>query len=101
MGRFLPLFVYFNPFLKKISIIQIEKSLDDGVLGIRTQGYTMVGAMAAKHIIINYLIFRIKSCCITMWASNYDLTHRKDVRFNFEDPLRRCCSASDSFLKKH
>ena len=30
-----PLFVYFRPFLIKISIIQIEKSLD-GVLGIQT-----------------------------------------------------------------
>ena len=38
-----PLVVYFRSFLITISIIQIEKSVD-GVLGIRTLGYRMVGA---------------------------------------------------------
>ena len=44
MGQSRPLFVYFRSFLIPItiSIIQIEKSIDD-VLGIRTQGRMMVG----------------------------------------------------------
>ena len=42
MGQSRPLFVYVCPFLVTISI-QIEKSVD-GVLGIRTQGHSMVGA---------------------------------------------------------
>ena len=42
MGQSRPLFVYFHPFLITISIIQIEKSVDD-VLGIQTQGRRMVG----------------------------------------------------------
>ena len=43
MGQSRPLFVYFRYFLKTISIIQIEKSVD-GVLEIRTLGRRMVGA---------------------------------------------------------
>ena len=43
MGQSRPLFVYFHYFLDTISIIQIEKSLDN-VLGIRTRGRRMVGA---------------------------------------------------------
>ena len=42
MGQSRPLFVYFRSFLITISI-QIEKNID-GVLVIRTQGRTMVGA---------------------------------------------------------
>ena len=50
LGKLAPIFnpglffVYFRPFLIKISIIQIEKSVD-GVLGIRTRGRRMVGVM--------------------------------------------------------
>ena len=43
MGKFRPLFVYFRHFLDTISIIQIEKSVDE-VLGIQTRGRRMVGA---------------------------------------------------------
>ena len=43
MGQSRPLFVYFCPFLITISIIQIEKSIDD-VLGIWTCNRRMVGA---------------------------------------------------------
>ena len=42
MGQSRPLFVYFRYFLDAISIIQIEKSIDD-VLGIRIRGRRMVG----------------------------------------------------------
>ena len=42
MGQSGLFFVYFCPFLITISKIQIVKSID-GVLGIRTQGRTMVG----------------------------------------------------------
>ena len=43
MGQSRPLFVYFCYFHDTISIIQIEKSVD-GLLGIRTQGRSMVSA---------------------------------------------------------
>ena len=47
MGQSRPLFVYFRSFLT-ISI-QIEKSID-GVLGIRTQGRSMVGTDETKEL---------------------------------------------------
>ena len=43
MGQFRPIYVYFRYFLDTISIIQIEKSIDE-VLGIQTRGRRMVGA---------------------------------------------------------
>ena len=55
MGQSRPLFVYFRPFLVKISI-QIEKSIDGGVLGIRTWGRRIVGAVSSNYY--TQLIYR-------------------------------------------
>ena len=67
-----PLFVYFRPFLITISIIQIEKSIDD-VLGIRTCGRRMVGTGDTTELwqlpCTILFIFRFKSLATVIFWS--------------------------------
>ena len=57
-------FVYFRPFLIKISTIQIEKSIG-GVLGIRTRGRSIVGGDQTTEPIIIIIIFYLSN---VRWA---------------------------------
>ena len=61
-------FVYFRPFLIKISTIQIEKSIG-GVLGIRTRGRSIVGGdQTTEPIIIIVIITIIFYLSNVRWA---------------------------------
>ena len=57
-------FVYFRPFLIKISTIQIEKSIG-GVLGIRTRSRRIVGGDQTTEPIIIIIIFYLSN---VRWA---------------------------------
>ena len=74
LGQSRPLFVYFCSFLVKISIIQIEKSID-GVLGIRTWGRTMVGTKEIMELWRPprfFAIITLRPCRSSIGLTGYD-----------------------------